>query len=191
MIDRITGHIIAQDALSLTVMVGGVGLKIFVPKSTYDHIKSSTVDLFTHLIVREDALTLYGFHSLEEREVFEALVKVNGVGPKLAVAILGGLSIDQLRNAVARETPEILTRVPGIGKKTAQKIVLELKDKIGWRLGLDAMPLMVSDVDEDVLAALTALGYSIVEAQSAIQSIPREAPEDVEERVRLALEYFT
>ncbi|MBZ0309991.1 MAG: Holliday junction branch migration protein RuvA, partial [Anaerolineae bacterium] len=149
------------------------------------------VDLFTTLIVREDALTLYGFPDAQEREIFEILLKVNGVGPRLAVAILNTLSIDQLRGAVSRETPEILTRVPGIGKKTAQKIVLELKDKIGWKLGLDAAPIITSDVDSDVLATLTALGYSIVEAQSAIQSIPRDAPEDIEERVRLALLYFT
>lgn len=191
MIDRIQGQVVDRSDHHLTVMVGGVGLRVNVTRTALNKVEHGQVDLYTHLIVREDALSLYGFSDLQEREIFEILLKVNGVGPRLAVAILNTLSLDQLRSAVSRETPEILTRVPGIGKKTAQKIVLELKDKIGWKLGLDAAPILTSDVDSDVLAALTALGYSIVEAQTAIQAIPRDAPEDIEERVRLALQYFT
>lgn len=191
MIDRVQGTVVDRSDHHLTVMVGGVGLHINVTRAALQKVDGHQVDLLTHLIVREDALTLFGFPDEQERSVFEALMKVNGVGPRLAVAILNTLSIDQLRNAVSRETPEVLTRVPGVGKKTAQKIVLELKDKIGWKLGLDAAPSVTSDIDADVLATLTALGYSIVEAQSAIQAIPREAPQDIEERVRLALQYFT
>lgn len=190
MIDRVQGVVADRSDQHLTVMVGGIGLHVNVTRTAFHKVENGQVDLYTHLIVREDALTLYGFPDEQERAIFETLMKVNGVGPRMAVAILNTLSIDQLRNAVSRETPEILTRVPGVGKKTAQKIVLELKDKIGWKLGLDAAPIITSDVDSDVLATLTALGYSIVEAQSAIQSIPREAPEDIEERVRLALQYF-
>lgn len=190
MIDRLSGEIVDRSPLALTVMIGGVGLHVFVPRTVLENIKGSHIDLFTHLVVREDSLTLYGFTSKEEREIFETLIKVSGVGPKIGIAILSTLSVDQLRNAVVRETPDVLTRVPGVGKKLAQKLGLELKDKIGWKLGLDAAPMMVSDVDADVVATLTALGYSIVEAQSAVQAIPRDAPQDVEERVRLALQYF-
>ncbi|MFP4324194.1 MAG: Holliday junction branch migration protein RuvA, partial [Anaerolineales bacterium] len=171
------------------VLVGGVGLRVYGPKTTLDHAPGQSVNLFTHLLVREDALTLYGFPEEVEREVFLILIKINGVGPRLAVAILSTLTLTHLQDAVARENPDVLTRVPGIGKKTAQKIILELKDKIGFQLGLDAAPL-VDDLDTDVLETLTTLGYSIVEAQAAIQNIPPDAPRDIEERVRLALQYF-
>jgi Holliday junction DNA helicase RuvA len=144
--------------------------------------------LYTHLVVREDDLSLYGFADQDERALFETLLKVSGIGPRIALAIISTLTVERLKNAVAREEPEVLTRVPGIGKKLAQKLILELKDKlaIDHVTGLAA----ISDIDTDVLAALTSLGYSVVEAQTAIQAIPRDAPNDVEERVRLALQYF-
>jgi Holliday junction DNA helicase RuvA len=189
MIDRIFGQVVAHTDSSVTVMVGGVGLLLNVPRNVTSQLSAGDIELFTHLAVREDALTLYGFASQQERDVFEALIKVNGVGPRLGIAVLSTLSIDHLRDAVARENADVLVNVPGIGKKTAQKMVLELKDRIGWKLGLDAAPI-VADVDTDVLATLTELGYSIVEAQSAIQAIPPDAPDDIEERLRLALRYF-
>ena len=189
MIDRIIGQVIAHTDSSVTVMVGGVGLLLHVPRNVTSHLSAGEIELFTHLAVREDSMTLYGFGSEQERDIFETLIKVNGVGPRLGIAILSTLNIDHLRDAVSRDNPDVLVSVPGIGKKTAQKIVLELKDKIGWKLGLDAAPVY-EDVDSDVLATLTELGYSIVEAQSAIQSIPPDAPDDVEERLRLALLYF-
>ncbi len=189
MIDRLFGETIARDDTSLTVQVGGVGLRVYGPKSTLDHAPGERIALYTHLIVREDALILYGFPDEVEREVFLILIKINGVGPRLAVSILSTLSLAHLRDAAARENPDVLTRVPGVGKKTAQKIILDIKDKIGYQLGLDAAPL-VPDMDTDVLETLTALGYSIVEAQAAIQSISPDAPQDIEERVRLALQYF-
>ena len=143
----------------------------------------------TILIVREDSTTLYGFATTAEREIFETLLSISGVGPKMALAVLSTLSIDNLRNAVISERAEILARVPGIGKKTAQRVLLELKDKLN--LGLDSVPISVfEDVNSDVLDALVALGYSIVEAQTAIQALPKDAPEDIETRVRLALQYF-
>jgi holliday junction DNA helicase RuvA len=190
MIDRLTGKVITKSENSLTVMVGGVGLKVYVPRSVLTQSHDDWVDLYTHLVVREDAITLYGFGSETERQVFEALIKVNGVGPRMGLAVLSTLTVEHLRDAVGRENADMLTRVPGVGKKTAQKIVLELKDKIGWKLGMDAAPI-VSDVDADVVDALLALGYSVVEAQSAVQAIPPKSPDDVEERIRLALEYFT
>src|SRR5690606_11779936 len=157
--------------------------------ASFDDRDGETVFLHTLLIVREDALSLYGFRTVSEREVFETLLKVNGVGPRLALAILSTISIDNLRSAVLSERAELLTRVPGIGKKTAQKIVFELKDKLA--IGLDTVPIAeLSDVNSEVMDALVALGYSIVEAQTAIQSLPKDAPDDIEERIRLTLQYF-
>jgi Holliday junction DNA helicase RuvA len=190
MIDMVSGQVASIDKTSVVVMMGGIGLRINVPKTVFDVVNGPghSVTLFTHLAVREDALTLYGFLTEEERSLFETLLEVSGVGPRLAISILSTLSIDHLRTAVGRDEPEVLTRVPGIGKKTAEKIVFELKGKIG--IGMLPGISVLSETDSDVIAALTSLGYSIVEAQSAIQSIPRGTPQDVETRIRLALQYF-
>jgi holliday junction DNA helicase RuvA len=190
MIDRLTGHVVALGEDYVVLMVGGVGLRVHIPASARDFVdgQGQVITLYTHLAVRESDLTLYGFAELEERALFETLLKVSGVGPRIALAVLGTLTVDHVRNAVAREEPEILTRVPGVGKKLAQKLVFELKDRLA--LEPTAGLARIDDVDTDVLATLTALGYSVVEAQAAIQSLPRDAPHDVEERVRLALQYF-
>ncbi len=171
------------------VVVGGVGLSLAVPTSVLEAAPAvgKPIFLHTYLAVREDALTLYGFSSLEERELFELLIQVTGVGPRLALAALSHLSPDTLRNAVANDQPEALARVPGIGRKTSERIVFHLKDKLAAPLALEFAP---SDVDSEVLGVLTALGYSLVEAQAALQTIPRDGPQDVEARVRLALQYF-
>lgn len=191
MISSLRGLLLHIDSDSVVVEVGGVGLKVFVPASAFEHLNEvgKTVFLHTHLIVREDALTLYGFVAEEQRELFETLLGVQGIGPKLALAVLSYISPDNLRRAVGQEQPELLDRVPGVGKKTAEKIVFHLKDKFGPGLPLGTST-PVSDLDSEILGALTALGYSIVEAQSALQSIPKNAPKDVEERIRLALQYF-
>ena len=190
MIDILTGQVAVIGDQYLVVMIGGVGLRVNIPRSVREVVdgRGQTITLYTHLAVREDALTLYGFTDRDERALFETLLTVSGVGPRLALAIVSTLSVAQLQNAIAREEPEILTRVPGIGKKLAQRLALELKDKLAIEpaTGLAA----ISDIDTDVLAALTALGYSVVEAQSALQAIPRDAPQDVETRVLLALQYF-
>ena len=191
MIDLVTGQIAAISEGYMVVLVGGVGLRVYVPAGVHDHVGEigQAVTLYTYLLVREDALTLYGFIDPEERILFETLLGIRGVGPRVALSILSTLTAEHLYHAVAHEEPEILTRVPGIGKKLAQRMLLELKDK------LKVQPMgelaAISEVDTDVLAALTALGYSVVEAQAALQSIPRDAPADVETRVRLALEYFS
>lgn len=177
---------------SLVVEVGGVGFKVFVPASVFDELDGAgrTAFLHTYLLVREEALTLYGFSTEEQRSLFELLLTVQGVGPKMALSVLSSLSLDVLRRAVAQEQPEVLDRVPGVGRKTAEKIVFTLKDKLGAEVGLGVIT-RVSDVDTEVLAALTALGYSVVEAQAAVQSIPKgEEARSVEDRVRLALQYF-
>ncbi len=171
------------------VEVGGVGLRLLVPRSVVESgaAVGKVVFLHTHLVVREDSLTLFGFPSLEQRELFEVLLQVSGVGPKLALAVLSNMSPDALRAAVAGGQPEALDRVPGVGRKTAERIVLHLKDK--FTVPGAGAPILVP-ADTDVLAALTSLGYSLVEAQSAVQSLPSDAPEDPEGRVRMALRYF-
>lgn len=181
-----------QDILSdsLIVEVGGVGLQVYIPAPLKDRL--STGDntlLYTHLVVREDALTLYGFESKDARSIYRLLLGVNGVGPRLALAVLSTLSPDEIRGAVLQERLDVFSHVPGIGKKTAQKIIIQLQDKIPAEAGLAPIS-MLAEGDVEVVAALSALGYSVIEAQSAIQSIPKDAPEDVETRLRLALGYF-
>lgn len=191
MIDRITGQVVALSPQYLVIMVGGVGLRVHAPPTVRDYLDGGlgqTITLYTHLQVREDGLTLFGFATPEERALFETLIGISGVGPRIALAVIGTLSVEHVHHAVAREDPAILTRVPGVGKKLAQKLIFELKDKLAVEVLPGVTPL--SDLDTDVLAALTALGYSVVEAQAALQSIPRDAPADIEERVRLALQHF-
>lgn len=176
---------------SLVVEVGGVGLKVLVPNTVFDIVDGVGKMIFLHtiLIVREDSLTLYGFSSEEQRALFETLLGVNGVGPKLALSVLSFISPETLRRAIGQEQPELLDRIPGVGKKTAEKIVFHLKDKMGKEMPL-GVGVRLDDSDTEIIGALTALGYSLVEAQAALQSIPKDAPKDVEERVRLALQYF-
>lgn len=191
MIATLRGEISQIEETALILEVGGVGLRVFVPAPVRTRAKvGEAAFLFTHLVVREDALTLYGFESQADRELYTILLGVDGVGPKVALAVLSTLTLDAIQRAVFAEESEILGRVPGVGKKTAQKMALHLKDKLKPADALAGVALM-SDVDSEVLAALTALGYSVVEAQSAIQSIPKDASKDVEERLRLALQYFT
>lgn len=192
MIASIYGKLESKHSDHVIVMVGdAVGLRIFVSARTLDQVGDigQFVYLQTHLDVREDSLALYGFLSEEGRGLFMALTSVSGVGPRLALATLSTLSPEMVINAVHHEEPEVLARVPGIGKKTAGRMIFELKGK----LVAEALPegvSAVSDVDMEVLGALTVLGYSIVEAQAAIQSIPRDTPQDIEERIRIALAYF-
>lgn len=191
MIASIKGRIVDKGEDNLIIEIGGVGLQVFVPATTHDQYRpGENISLFTYLVVREDALTLYGFETREAREIYVLLLTVNGVGPRLALAILSVLSPDAIRRAVFHEQAEVFSRVPGIGKKTSQKILLHLQDKITADIGLEPVS-KVSEVDIEVLDALTALGYSVVEAQAALQSIPRTTPQDVEARLRAALQYFS
>jgi Holliday junction DNA helicase RuvA len=176
----------------LVLDVNGVGYKVFVPAGVFDDLDGVGRGLFLHtyLLVREDALILYGFSSIEQRSLFELLLTVQGVGPRLALAVLSSLSLDVLRMAVSQEQPEVLDRVPGVGRKTAEKIVFALKDKLGLGFAVGGLA-PINDVDSEVISALTALGYSVVEAQAGLQSIPKGEGETVEDRIRLALQYFT
>jgi holliday junction DNA helicase RuvA len=190
MIASLRGTVIHRDGNSITIEVGGVGFAVHVPAPLREQLHpGETAFLHTTLVVRQDALALYGFENLEGREFFLLLLGVDGIGPRLAMSVLSTLTPDAIRRAVFHEQPEVFSRVPGVGKKTAQKILLHLQDRLPGVSGLETMEA-ISDVDGEVLAALTALGYSVVEAQAAIQTIPRESAQDVEERLRLALRYF-
>ncbi len=191
MIALLRGSVASIEADSIVVEVGGVGLQVFVPAPLRDQLQpGEAVYLHTRLIVREDSLTLFGFETKEGRHFFDLLLGVDGVGPRSALAVLSTLNPDTIRRAVFNEQADILCRAPGIGKKTAQKILLYLQDRIP--AGDTLAPLTaISDVDSEVLSALTTLGYSVVEAQAALQIIPRDAPADVETRLRLALQYFS
>jgi Holliday junction DNA helicase RuvA len=190
MIATLRGEVSQVEDNALIVEIGGVGLRVFVPAPLRGRLKAGEVAfLYTHLVVRETELSLYGFESQPERDLFTLLLGVDGVGPKVALSVLSTLTIEAVQRAVFSEEPELLGRVPGVGKKTAQKIILYLHDRLQPADALKAAAAM-SDTDSEVLAALTALGYSVVEAQAAIQSLPRDAPAEVEERLRLALGYF-
>lgn len=190
MIATLRGEIAQIEENALILEVGGVGLRVFVPAPVRSRAKAGeALLLYTHLVVREDALTLYGFESQSERELFNILLGVDGVGPKVALSVLSTMTIDSIQRAVFADEADVLSRVPGVGKKTAQKMALHLKDKLKPMDALASMAAM-TDNDSEVLAALTALGYSVVEAQSAIQALPKDAPDDTEARLRLALQYF-
>ena len=191
MIATLRGEITQIEDTAAIVEIGGVGLRVFVPKPLRERMKTGeAIFLFTQLIVREDDWKLYGFETQADRELFTVLLGVDGVGPRTALAVLSTLNLDTIQRAVFSEEPDLLSRVPGVGKKTAQKIILYLHDRLKPISGLEKLASM-SDSDSEVLAALTALGYSVVEAQTATQSIPKDAPDDVEERLRLALQQFT
>lgn len=191
MIATIRGEILHIEESAIVVEVGGVGLRVFVPVPTRTRLKAGEmIFLHTHLVVREDSLTLFGFESTGERELFNTLLGVDGIGPKLGLSVVSTMSLDAIQRAVFSEEADLLSRVPGVGKKTAQKMMLYLKDKLKPLSGLERVAAL-SDSDSEVLAALTALGYSVVEAQTAIQAIPKDAPQEVEERLRLALGYFS
>lgn len=190
MIARLSGTVWRIGDNWVVVRVGGVGFQLFVPTGVLAQLTEvgQPVDLFTHLHVRENELALYGFLTAEEVSLFKLLLSVSGVGPKVALALLSMVTPQALRQAVAQEEPGILSRVPGIGLKTAKAIILHLKDKIA-PAGTAAVPLL-SDEDTTVIAALTGLGFSLVEAQTALQNLPREEELPLEERVRQALAYF-
>jgi Holliday junction DNA helicase RuvA len=190
MIRMVRGTVMARGKDFLIVDVGGVGLKVFVAEPTaLERNTGEHILLHTYLQVREDALNLYGFVDEDELGLFELLLGVSGVGPKVALATLGVLNPDALRLAVANEEPGLIARAPGVGRRTAEKIVLELRDKVKQGSGLQALA-HATDVDTEVIEALIALGYSVVEAQRAVQKVPKDAV-GVEDRLRLALSQFS
>ncbi len=189
MIASLRGVVQYRGDDELILEVGGVGLRVAVPQSVLEDAPASgePIFLYTRLVVREPSISLFGFNTVEQRELFELLLQVGGVGPRIALAVISHLSPDVLRSAIARDQPEVLTRVPGIGRKTGQKIIFHLKDRIAISPEEIVAP---SEIDTEVLSVLTALGYSLAEAQAALQFIPSDAPQTVEERVKFALKYF-
>ena len=189
MIARLSGTVAAVGPDHVIVQVGGVGFHVRVPTQVLEQVQPGRpVELLTYLHVRENEISLYGFLTEEERALFELLLGVSGVGPKVALATLSTVSPDALREAVLREEPGILSRVPGIGPKTARAIIFHLKDRL-VPTGAEVAPLL-TDEDAEVIAALTALGFSLVEAQTALQNLPRGEEMPLEERIRRALAYL-
>ncbi len=173
------------------INVGGVGFRVYMPSSVLSTLGTAgdSVKLHTHLHVKEDELSLYGFSTADELYLFETLIGVSGLGPRLALAMLSTMKVEQLTMAIATGSTDILTSVPGIGKKMAERLVLELKDRIG--AGLVAVPAaQVAEEHAEVLAALTSLGYSVSEASQAVATLPRTDGLSLEEQVKLALQYF-
>jgi len=175
MIGRIQGILAEKHPPQIVVLCGGVGYEIDVPMSTFYALPRTgeEVALLTHLVVREDAHLLYGFATAAERSAFRQLLKISGVGPKVALSVLSGLSVDDLASAVASQDALRLTKVPGVGKKTAERLVLELRDKLPMAVTV-ARADASSAAGSDVLNALLGLGYNEREAQAAVKQLPAE-----------------
>jgi Holliday junction DNA helicase RuvA len=187
MIGRIAGTLLEKNPPHLLVDCHGVGYEIDVPMSTFYNLPSTgeTIVLLTQLIVREDAHLLYGFGTVQERTTFRELLKISGIGARMALAVLSGMSVQDLAQAITLQDAARLTRVPGIGKKTAERLLLELKGKLGADIGVTAAALSQSDHAADILNALLALGYSEKEALAAIKNVP--AGTGVSEGIKLSL----
>ena len=183
MIGRLHGKLIEKTPPQVLVDVGG---EVDVPMSTFCNLpaEGSEITLLTHFIVREDAQLLYGFATAAERQTFRALIRISGVGPRIALAVLSGMSTQDLADAVEQGNATLLTRVPGIGKKTADRLVLELKGKLAGNAFAPAGGA-ASAAQADILSALMALGYSEREAQASVRALPAEVT--VSEGIRLAL----
>jgi Holliday junction DNA helicase RuvA len=186
MIGRITGTLAEKSPPQILIDVSGVGYEIDVPMSTFYNLPGlgEHVTLLTHFVVREDAQLLYGFLTHEERATFRELVKISGVGPRTALSILSGLSVADLSQAVSRQEAGRLVKVPGIGKKTAERLLLELKGKLGPDLALPAAAA-ASDAQADIAQALVALGYNERDANAALKALPPGVA--VSEGIKLAL----
>ncbi len=191
MIANIEGRLSAIEKRAVVVRVGGIGLRIHVPASVTAQCGpvGSTVSLHTHLHVREDEITLYGCATEDDLDLFELLLSVSGIGPRVALGLLSTLSGDAIRGAIIAEQGDVLSSVPGIGPKTAKKIIFDLKDKVRDSGQVALVTTPITEADSEVIAALTTLGYSVIEAQTALQHVPADV-QDVEERLRAALAYL-
>jgi holliday junction DNA helicase RuvA len=185
MIGRLTGLLAEKSPPQLLIDVNGVGYEVDVPMSSFYNLPGlgEKVTLLTHFVVREDAQVLFGFLTHEERTTFRKLVKISGVGPRMALSILSGLSVNELAQAVAQQDSAGLTKVPGIGKKTAERLLLELKGKLGD--ALSAPVSITQGAQSDILQALLALGYSDREAAAALKALPADV--GVSDGIKLAL----
>lgn len=187
MIGKLTGTLSDKNPPQVMVDCNGVGYEVDVPMSTFFNLPGlgEKVSLLTHFVVREDAQILYGFGSANERAAFRELIKISGVGPRTALSVLSGMSVADIAQAVTAQDAGRLVKVPGIGKKTAERLLLELKGKIGADLGLPGGGTPVTDHQGDILQALVGLGYSDKEAQAALKSLPKDI--GVSEGIKQAL----
>ncbi len=185
MIGKLTGTLIEKNPPQVIVDCGGVGYEVDVPMSTFYNLPGlgEKLSLLTHFVVREDAQILFGFGSAQERATFRQLIKISGVGPKMALGVLSGMSVGELSQAVTLQDVNRLTKIPGIGKKTAERLMLELKGKLGADISITAS--VANDDQADILQALIALGYSDRDAALALKALPKEV--GVSEGIKLAL----
>ena len=185
MIGRLQGQLVEKNPPQIIVDCNGVGYEVSVPMSTFYNLPAlgEKVTLLIHFVVREDAQLLYGFATHPEREAFRQLVKISGVGPRTALSVLSGMSVGELSQAITLQEAGRLIKVPGIGKKTAERLLLELKGKLGADIGIPSS--MASDAQTDILQALLALGYSDKEAAISLKALPKDV--GVSEGIKLAL----
>jgi Holliday junction DNA helicase RuvA len=191
MIASLNGKVETLNSDAAIINVGGVGFRVYMPTSALSTLgkPGDTVKVYTHMHVREDNIALYGFPTSEELWLFETLLGVTGLGPKLSLAMLSALNPDQITMAIATGSVEMLDMIPGIGKKVASRIILELKDKIGAGWVITPATQMTKE-NTEVLAALTTLGYSAAEAVKAVAALPADPKLKLEDKVTLALQYL-
>ncbi len=185
MIGKLTGILAERNPPQVVVDCHGVGYEVDVPMSTFYNLPATgeRVSLLTHFVVREDAQILYGFGTAQERAAFRQLIKISGIGPRMALGVLSGLSVAELAQVVTLQDTGRLVKIPGIGKKTAERLLLELKGKLGADI---ALPIhAASDAQADILQALVTLGYSDKEAAAALKALPKDV--GVSEGIKLAL----
>ncbi len=186
-IGRLAGLLAEKTPPQILIDCQGVGYEVWVPMSSFYQLPAlgERVTLLTHFVVREDAQLLYGFVTETERAAFRELIRISGIGPRMALAVLSGMSVAELAQAIAAQQAGRLTKVPGIGRKTAERLLLELKGRLGPDLGAPGAAAPASDSQTDILQALLALGYSDKEAAAALQALPPDV--GVSEGIRLAL----
>jgi len=191
MIASLNGKVESLGSDWAIINVGGIGFQVYTPTSTLSTLGKigEEVKLHTYLYLREDNATLYGFASADELGLFQTLIGVSGLGPKLAVAMLSAMDIEKLTMAIATANADLLVEVPGIGKKMASRIILELKEKIGagW---ITTPAAQLAQENTEVISALVSLGYSVSEANRAVATLPPSSDLNLEERIKLALQYF-
>ncbi|AOF83909.1 Holliday junction DNA helicase RuvA [Hydrogenophaga sp. RAC07] len=187
MIGKLTGTLLEKNPPQILLDCHGVGYEVDVPMSTFYNLPGTgeKVALLTHFVVREDAQILYGFATAPEREAFRQLIKISGVGPRTALSVLSGMSVGDLAQAISTQDSGRIIKVPGIGKKTAERLLLELKGKLGADLNLTGGGPAQSDVQSDIQQALMALGYSDKDAAAALKPLPADV--GVSEGIKLAL----
>ncbi len=187
MIGKLTGTLLEKNPPQILIDCHGVGYEVDVPMSTFYNLPAlgEKTALLTHFVVREDAQILYGFGSASEREAFRQLIKISGVGPRTALSVLSGMSVADLAQAVTAQESGRIMKVPGIGKKTAERLLLELKGKLGADLPLTGAASAVGESASDIQQALMALGYSEKDAAAALKALPKDV--GVSEGIKLAL----